>query len=49
MQYAGLIIEAETDNDAVGFYRAAGFEIVSLGEVHIGVERSPPFTDNSHI
>ncbi|GLB65138.1 hypothetical protein NCCP2495_30180 [Dietzia sp. NCCP-2495] len=32
MQYAGLIIEAETDNDAVGFYRAAGFEIVSLAK-----------------
>ena len=30
---------AETDSDAVGFYRACGFEIKSLGEKYPGVER----------
>lgn len=32
-------LEAETDRDAVGFYRALGFEIESLGEKYQGVER----------
>ncbi|MDT8976259.1 GNAT family N-acetyltransferase [Paenibacillus sp. chi10] len=32
-------LEAETDNDAVGFYRGVGFEITSLGEKYPGVER----------
>jgi len=32
-------IVAETDEDAVDFYRAIGFEVVSLGEKHPGVER----------
>ncbi|WP_414043397.1 GNAT family N-acetyltransferase [Macrococcus sp. EM39E] len=32
-------ITAETDNDAVYFYRKNGFEIKSLGEKYIGVER----------
>lgn len=30
---------AETDADAVGFYRQCGFEITSLGEMYPGVER----------
>lgn len=30
---------AETDNDAVGFYRRYGFSIRSLGEKYPGVER----------
>lgn len=32
-------IEAETDATSVGFYRACGFSITSLGEVYPGVER----------
>lgn len=33
------IIEAETDEDSVEFYRSVGFSIVSLGEKYPGVER----------
>ncbi|WP_376846014.1 GNAT family N-acetyltransferase [Camelliibacillus cellulosilyticus] len=32
-------ISAETDRDAVGFYRKYGFQITSLGEKYPGVER----------
>lgn len=32
-------ISAETDEDAVGFYRSYGFEIVSLGEKYPGCTR----------
>lgn len=32
-------IEAETDKDAVDFYRSLGFQIRSLGEKYPGVER----------
>lgn len=32
-------LEAETDADAVEFYRRCGFAVQSLGEVHPGVER----------
>ncbi|QSF44504.1 GNAT family N-acetyltransferase [Paenibacillus tianjinensis] len=32
-------ITAETDHEAVGFYRNAGFAITSLGEQYPGVER----------
>lgn len=32
-------IEAETDDDAVAFYRAAGFTIEPLGERYPGVQR----------
>jgi ribosomal protein S18 acetylase RimI-like enzyme len=32
-------VEAETDADAVGFYRRLGFTTVSLGEEYPGVER----------
>lgn len=32
-------LEAETDDDAVGFYRRCGFTVQSLGEIHPGVER----------
>lgn len=30
---------AETDNDAIGFYRKYGFEVKSLGEKYVGIER----------
>jgi ribosomal protein S18 acetylase RimI-like enzyme len=33
------LLKAETDQDAVGFYSKAGFEIHSLGEKYPGVER----------
>lgn len=32
-------ITAETDHEAVGFYRSAGFTVTSLGEKYPGVER----------
>lgn len=32
-------IHAETDHDAIGFYRSCGFDIRSLGEKYPGVER----------
>lgn len=32
-------VEAETDSEAVGFYRACGFVVESLGEKYPGVER----------
>lgn len=32
-------IRAETDKDAVGFYKKNGFTITSLGEKYPGVER----------
>ncbi|WP_150273439.1 GNAT family N-acetyltransferase [Paenibacillus tepidiphilus] len=36
----GMIsLRAETDREAVGFYRSAGFAVVSLGEKYPGVER----------
>lgn len=34
-----LPVIAETDRDAVGFYRATGFTVASLGEKYPGVER----------
>lgn len=37
--YQPAKIIAETDQDAVGFYRKVGFEIHSLGEKYPGVER----------
>jgi ribosomal protein S18 acetylase RimI-like enzyme len=33
------LLSAETDNDAVDFYRNYGFDITSLGEKYPGVER----------
>lgn len=33
------VMVAETDREAVGFYRSLGFEIHSLGEKYPGVER----------
>jgi ribosomal protein S18 acetylase RimI-like enzyme len=35
----GSTIQAETDKDAVNFYRSCGFEVKSLGELYPGVER----------
>ncbi len=32
-------LEAETDEDAVGFYIKCGFIVTSLGEVHPNTER----------
>jgi ribosomal protein S18 acetylase RimI-like enzyme len=37
--YPAFALEAETDRDAVGFYRALGFEVESLGEKYPGIER----------
>lgn len=34
-----ITIEAETDKDAVNFYRSCGFTVKSLGEKYPGVER----------
>ncbi len=36
---AGLPIVAQTDAEAVGFYRSSGFTVASLGEKYPGVER----------
>lgn len=33
------ILKAETDREAVGFYKKAGFAVTSLGEKYPGVER----------
>lgn len=38
-EHSGDLIVAETDADAVAFYRALGFEVASLGELYPGVER----------
>lgn len=38
-QFPGQPLFAETDDDAVGFYRRCGFNIVSLGEKYPGVIR----------
>ena len=32
-------IEAETDDDAVGFYKQCGFDVLNLGEKYVGVNR----------
>ncbi|MGE5703210.1 MAG: GNAT family N-acetyltransferase [Clostridia bacterium] len=37
--HAPSCLIAETDRDAVGFYRSSGFLIISLGERYPGVER----------
>lgn len=38
-KHAFTMLSAETDKDAVGFYRRCGFEITSLGEKYSGIER----------
>ncbi|WP_042477770.1 GNAT family N-acetyltransferase [Bacillus ndiopicus] len=38
-KYSLSVISAETDKDAVNFYKNCGFKIKSLGEKHPGVER----------
>ncbi|MFX3673525.1 MAG: GNAT family N-acetyltransferase [Paenisporosarcina sp.] len=38
-KYALTLVSAETDKDAVGFYRSYGFNVISLGEKYPGVER----------
>lgn len=35
----GASLIAETDQDALGFYRACGFSVLSQGEMYPGVER----------
>jgi GNAT superfamily N-acetyltransferase len=42
------IIQAETDEEAVDFYRNVGFAIVSLGELYPGVERFQCIFDVEH-
>jgi ribosomal protein S18 acetylase RimI-like enzyme len=42
------IIQAETDEGAVDFYRNVGFAIVSLGELYPGVERFQCIYDVEH-
>lgn len=37
--YPAAELTAETDKNAVGFYRACGFTVCSLGEKYPGVER----------
>lgn len=37
--YSDRPLEAETDDDALGFYRARGFAIESLGEKYPGIVR----------
>ncbi|MFC8178622.1 GNAT family N-acetyltransferase [Rhodococcus sp. NPDC057297] len=37
--YPSLAVVAETDSESVGFYRALGFDVRSLGEKYPGVER----------
>lgn len=37
--HPGASLEAETDGEAVGFYRRVGFRATSLGEKHPGFER----------
>ncbi|TGB04631.1 GNAT family N-acetyltransferase [Halobacillus salinus] len=37
--FKASILIAETDREAVGFYKQLGFEITSLGEKYPGVER----------
>ncbi|WP_067652152.1 GNAT family N-acetyltransferase [Nocardia harenae] len=38
-RFPELPVRAETDSDAVGFYRRLGFAVTSLGERYPGVER----------
>ncbi|MFS0554867.1 GNAT family N-acetyltransferase [Brevibacillus sp. 179-C9.3 HS] len=40
-------IQAETDQEAVGFYRKAGFVVTSLGEKYPGVERFSCFFEST--
>jgi ribosomal protein S18 acetylase RimI-like enzyme len=42
------IIQAETDEEAVDFYRNVGFAIVSLGELYPSVERFQCIFDVEH-
>ncbi|NMO96497.1 GNAT family N-acetyltransferase [Paenibacillus lemnae] len=39
LQKNPAVVSAETDEDAVGFYRSIGFQVYSLGEIYPGVER----------
>ena len=46
-RHRGVSVVAETDDDAVGFYRTLGFSITSLGERHPGVTRYRCVSDMS--
>ena len=46
--YHPVKIIAETDQDAVGFYSKAGFEVHSLGEKYPGVERFQCILSKDH-
>ncbi|HDR6311329.1 TPA: GNAT family N-acetyltransferase [Bacillus cereus] len=39
-------IEAETDNEAVGFYKRIGFQVKNLGEKYPGIERFHVYFEN---
>ncbi|PFE51898.1 GNAT family N-acetyltransferase, partial [Bacillus cereus] len=39
-------IEAETDKEAVGFYKKCNFKIESLGEKYPGIERFYCYLEN---
>ncbi|WP_219375857.1 GNAT family N-acetyltransferase [Bacillus mycoides] len=45
-EYELTYIEAETDTEAVGFYKKCKFKIKSLGEKHPGVERFHCYLEN---
>ncbi|BBH24328.1 hypothetical protein Back11_56730 [Paenibacillus baekrokdamisoli] len=46
--HAITAIEAETDKDAVNFYRSCGFTVKSLGELYPGTERFLCVMNSSH-
>ncbi|QWG56573.1 N-acetyltransferase [Bacillus mycoides] len=45
-KYELTYIEAETDREAVGFYKKCNFKIESLGEKYLGVERFYCYLEN---
>ncbi|PGO25372.1 GNAT family N-acetyltransferase [Bacillus cereus] len=45
-KYELTYIEAETDKEAVGFYKKCNFKIESLGEQYLGVERFYCYLEN---
>jgi len=45
-KYELTYIEAETDKEAVGFYKKCNFKIESLGEKYLGVERFYCYLEN---
>ncbi|MES9697655.1 GNAT family N-acetyltransferase [Bacillus sp. JJ927] len=45
-EYELTYIEAETDKEAVGFYKKCNFKIESLGEKYPGIERFNCYLEN---